>query len=76
LGPTHDKRIADKEQCTFPKGTRLRQDSAYIGYEPEGTLIEMPFKKPKGKELSGMKRWYNQYVAQRRIVVEHAIRGI
>ena len=76
LGPTHDKRIADEERCTFPQGTRIRQDSAYVGYQPEGTLIEMPFKKPKGKELTTIQKWYNQYVAQRRIVVEHAIRGI
>lgn len=76
LGPTHDKQIADETQCTFPKGTRLRQDSAYVGYEPQGVLIEMPFKKPKGKELTIMQKWYNQYVAQRRIVVEHAIRGV
>lgn len=76
LGPTHDKRIAEEEQCTFPSGTRIRQDSAYVGYEPENAWIEMPFKKPRGGELTRMQKWYNQYVAQRRIVVEHAIRGI
>ena len=76
LGSVHDKRIADEEECLFPSGTRVRQDAAYLSYEPEGVHIEMPFKKPRNGELTGMQKWYNQYVAQRRIVVEHAIRGI
>lgn len=76
LGAVHDKRIADEVECVYPLGTRLRQDAGFQGYEPEGTLIEMPFKKPRKRELTTIQKWYNSYVASRRIVVEHAIRGI
>lgn len=36
----------------------------------------MPFKKPRNGELTEIQKWFNQFVSQRRIVVEHAIRGI
>lgn len=36
----------------------------------------MPYKKPKNGELSSIQKWFNQYVGQRRVVIEHAIRGI
>lgn len=55
---------------------RLRQDCGFQGYEPKGINIVMPFKKPRNGTLTQMQKWFNQYVGQRRIVVEHAIRGI
>jgi len=76
LGAVHDKKIADESFCIYPEGTRLRQDAGFQGYAPLDTWIEMPFKKPKNRELTKMQKWYNCYVGQRRIVVEHAIRGI
>jgi len=76
LGSVHDKKIADEEACQYPKGIRLRQDLGFQGYEPEGGYAIMPFKKPRKGTLCWIKRWFNQYVGQRRIVIEHAIRGI
>lgn len=76
LGAVHDKKIADTEGCRYPPGIRLRQDLGFQGHAPEGVHIVMPFKKPREGELTGLQKWFNQYVAQRRIVVEHAIRGI
>lgn len=76
LGTVHDKKIADESACQYPKDTRLRQDSGFQGYAPEDVHIVMPFKKPRNGTLTGMQKWFNQYVGQRRIVVEHAIRGI
>ena len=76
LGSVHDKKIADLEDCKYPTGIRLRQDCGFQGYEPQGVHTVMPFKKPKNGTLTGMQRWFNQYVGQRRIVIEHAIRGI
>lgn len=76
LGTVHDKKIADLEDCQYPANTYLRQDSGFQGYAPDNTHIMMPFKKPRNGSLSGMQNWYNQYVGQRRIVVEHAIRGV
>lgn len=76
MGAVHDKKIADEENCQYPPGIRLRQDAGFQGYEPKNITIVMPFKKPKNGILNSMQRWFNQYVGQRRIVVEHAIRGI
>lgn len=76
LGSVHDKKIADEENCQYPENIRLRQDAGFQGYAPENVHIVMPFKKPKNSFLTAMQIWFNQYVGQRRIVVEHAIRGI
>lgn len=76
LGSIHDKKIADEEACQYPENIRLRQDSGFQGYAPKNVHIVMPFKKPKNGSLTKMQVWFNQYVGQRRIVVEHAIRGI
>ena len=51
FGREHDKSIADQEQCTYPKDTRLRQDTGFQGYEPvSDVVIVQPFKKPKNGE--------------------------
>lgn len=76
LGSVHDKKIADEDHCLYPDDIRLRQDCGFQGYEPENVHLVMPYKKPKNGSLDTMQRWFNQYVAQRRIVIEHAIRGI
>lgn len=75
-GLAHDKKIADEEDCLYPPDSRLRQDCGFQGYEPENINIVMPFKKPRNGTPTRMQKWFNQYVSQRRIVVEHAIRGI
>ena len=75
-GSTHDKTIADEEQCTYPDNIRLRQDTGFQGYAPDNVHIVQPFKKPKNGLLEKMQKWFNSYVGARRIVVEHAIRGI
>jgi Helix-turn-helix of DDE superfamily endonuclease/DDE superfamily endonuclease len=33
-GTTHDKRIADEEQLSYPPGTTLYKDTGFQGYEP------------------------------------------
>ena len=76
MGAVHDKKIADEEDCQYPAQTRLRQDSGFQGYEPENVHLEMPYKKPRNRNLTRIQIWFNQYVGQRRIVIEHAIRGI
>jgi len=76
LGAVHDKKIADEQYCQYPEGIRLFQDLGFQGYEPDNVFIVMPFKKPRKGILSEMQKWFNRYVAQRRIVVEHAIMGI
>lgn len=77
LGSVHDKKIADQEGCTYPDDTRLRQDLGYQGYTPsaDNAVIIQPFKKPYNGELTTEQKWFNTYLGQRRIVVEHAISG-
>lgn len=75
-GTVHDKKIADQNEIEFPDNIHLFQDSGYQGFRPPNVHIVQPFKKPRNKELSLMQKWFNQYVGQRRITVEHAISGI
>ena len=43
-GRVHDKRMADTERLTYPRHTRLRQDTAFLGYAPRGVEIIQPKK--------------------------------
>ncbi len=45
-GRVHDKTMADTERLTYPRHTRLRQDTAFIGYAPRGVEIIQPKKSP------------------------------
>ena len=79
-GPTQDKKMADKDQLSFPKNAIVRLDLGYLGLFPSDaeqrdfTLV-IPFKKPKGGSLSKAQKAYNKVVSQARVVVEHAIGG-
>jgi len=75
-GTMHDKSIADQDELKFPDDIQLFQDTGYQGYCPENVHLVQPFKKPRNAELNQIQKWFNQYVAQIRITVEHAISGI
>ena len=72
----HDKLIADEDELIFPDAIQLFQDTGYQGFRPKNVNIVQPFKKPKNAELTGLKKWFNQYVSRIRICVEHAISGV
>jgi hypothetical protein len=72
----HDKAIADEDRVLFPNDIQLFQDTGYQGFQPLNVHIVQPFKKPKNGELTGIQKWFNQYVARIRITVEHAINGV
>jgi Helix-turn-helix of DDE superfamily endonuclease/DDE superfamily endonuclease len=48
-GKTHDKKVADQEQIAYPKRAHLHKDTAFQGYEPEGTHTHQPKKSRAGK---------------------------
>ena len=48
----------------------------FIGHNPEGVIVEMPFKKPRGKELTFAQLIYNRLLSQTGIVIEHANSGV
>lgn len=75
-GHTHDKKICDNQPLKFPKGIRLWQDTGFVGHCPEGVEIQMPTKKPKGKELTDEQKERNKEISKFRILVEHAISGV
>lgn len=70
-GHTHDKRIAD-EQYSFPSEWTVYQDTGYVGYR-SGDNTVMPFRKPKGGELTEDQKAYNRKVSSTRVKVEHHI---
>lgn len=51
-GSVHDKKIMDEQPLSLPSGTTLWQDTGFIGHKPGNVTINMPTKKPKGKQLS------------------------
>lgn len=75
-GSVHDKKIADEYPLQLPSGSVLRQDTGFLGHQPAGMLVEMPYKTPRKSELSFTQRLYNQMVSGERVVVQHANSGI
>ena len=67
-GKTHDKKIYEKNRTTSPSEARRIGDTAYLG-----TAVQIPKKKPKGKELKPRWKKGNRNHASKRVVVEHGI---
>ncbi len=76
-GSVHDKTMLEKEK-TIDKTTKYSRhfmDKGYCGVKKEhkDKNILIPFKKPKGGELSRFQKEINRYISQKRIFVEHII---
>ena len=74
-GRVHDKRICDEQPLIFPKGINVWQDTGFLGHNPNGVVIRMPRKKPKGKDLTEEQKQENREISRFRVLVEHAICG-
>jgi hypothetical protein len=74
-GRTHDKKLADQHDLSFPEGSKLWQDTGFQGYAPDGVIIIQPQKKPRGRPLTYAEKDRNRRVSKRRISVEHSIGG-
>jgi hypothetical protein len=48
-GKTHDKKLADQEQYSFPANAILDKDTGFQGYEPAGVITFQPKKSPEVK---------------------------
>lgn len=72
----HDKKIADDYPLHLPAGSVIRQDLGFMGHQPEGILVEMPYKRPRKGELTFSQLLYNQMLSPLRVVIEHANSGI
>ncbi len=75
-GNVHDKKIADEEEFEFTQSIVLLQDLGFQGYSPQNVEVMLPIKKAKNKELTDEEKLYNKGQAQKRVYVEHAIRGV
>ena len=47
-GRVQDKKIADMERIAYPRGTHLRKDTGFQGYDPRGVATYQP-KKSRGR---------------------------
>jgi len=81
-GKRHDYGMFKEEfpppSVVFPRGMALWMDLGFTGFEKDypGTLVMMPKKKPKGKELTADANAWNRVVSGFRVLVEHAIGGV
>ena len=70
-GKTHDKKMYDQARMTTQKGIKRGGDTGYLG-----AVMDMPYKKPKGKELTPEQKAYNRAFSSKRVKVEHGIGGM
>ncbi|MGJ3239551.1 MAG: transposase family protein [Anaerolineae bacterium] len=75
-GKIHDKKLADEQNVTFPKNSRLWQDTGFQGYAPPSVTIIQPKKKPRGGALTVAEKIQNTAISQLRITIEHRIGGV
>jgi len=68
-GKTHDKNIYDKTKIYTDKKSKQIADLGYFGINS----MELPFKKPKGKNLTEQQKQFNKILARHRVIVEHCI---
>ena len=78
-GSMHDKKIYDKYGLgdAIPKEITQWLDTGFQGVDKRYDIsIEMPKKKPRGKELTEEEKENNKAISSIRILSEHAIGGI
>jgi hypothetical protein len=75
-GTMHDKKALDKEELKTDIPVNLGVDLGFEGLEIPNVRVVLPWKKPRGKELTELQKQQNTCFARRRIKVEHAIAGI
>jgi len=75
-GKTHDKTLAEADAIPYPPGSHGAGDLGYQGHAPPNLSLAIPIKTPRGGVLTEEERALNTRLAQLRIPVEHAIRGV
>lgn len=75
-GSRHDKTLAEDDAPPFPPDSHGAGDLGYQELDPPNLVLTRPLKTPRGGTLTEEERACNRRVAQLRIPVEHAIRGI
>lgn len=75
-GKTHDKKLADESEMTFPENSILEQDTGFQGYQPEDVHVLQPMKKLRNQELSIEQKFINRIISSTRVMVENVICGV
>ena len=68
----HDLTIRRKG-ANLPRSARVYADSAYQGLERAHLMVEVPYKKRKGGDLSVEEKAYNRGLGSFRVAIEHRI---
>ena len=71
-GSRHDLTIR-RAGPPLPKHARGYADSAYQGYDKDHPDLDIPYKKPKGGELTEEEKDYNRGLGSFRVAIEHRI---
>lgn len=71
-GSRHDLTIR-RAGPPLPRRARVYADSAYQGYGRDHPNLDVPYKKPKGGELTQAEKDYNRGLGRFRVAVEHRI---
>jgi hypothetical protein len=77
-GKIHDKRQLDEADLVskIPDIVRIEGDLGFQGLQKEFVNIHLPYKKPRGKELSEQQKQSNKEFSSQRVICEHAHAGI
>jgi DDE superfamily endonuclease len=77
-GKVHDKKQLDKEDfvAKVPDEVLIQGDLGFQGLQKEFVNIQLPHKKPKGKELADELKEENREFSRQRVKCEHAHAGI
>ena len=75
-GKTHDKKLAETENITYPDHMTLLKDTGFQGYEPKVHKTGSTEKKPRKKGLTEKEKANNRKISKVRVKVQHAIAGI
>ena len=77
-GKVHDKRQLDEEALVeyIPDEVAVEGDLGFQGLQNEFDNIHLPYKKPRGKELSQQQQQENREFSRQRVKCEHAHAGI
>lgn len=68
VGKTHDKKMYEESRTVSPPGVPRKGDTGFVG-----TILEIPYKKPQGKELTEKQKRSNLKFSSVRVCVEHGI---
>ncbi len=71
-GSEHDLTIR-RAGPPLPKHARGYADSAYQGYDKDHPDLDIPYKKPKGGDLTAEEKDYNRGLSSFRVAIEHRI---